>query len=324
MSIEFGDLTTQIASDGRITAEEILELRRLGWSDGKMSPDEAESLFVANETADEAGPEWCDFFVDALTSFVVYTVEPRGYVDPEMAEELITRVDRDGRVGTMAELELLIRVIEVSSSAPPALRSYVLKQVEEAVTLGEGPTRHGALAPKGINESEVAILKRVIFGTGSERPAGVSRAEAELLFRIKDATLYEVNCPSWQDLFVKGVAQFLLGFGGDDALEADRAAELEAFMARQGSGIGGFLSRVFTSKPDVEGFGSLLKIGSDESDYLGGVASQAASTADFGAAEQTWLQDMLDTDEELDEMEKALIAFIDAETGETFVPGAAR
>lgn len=323
MSIEFGDLTTQIASDGRITAEEILELRRLGWSDGKMSPDEAESLFVANETADEAGPEWCDFFVDALTSFVVYTVEPRGYVDPEMAEELITRVDRDGRVGTMAELELLIRVIEVSSSAPIALRSYVLKQVEEAVTLGEGPTRHGALAPKGINESEVAILKRVIFGTGSERPAGVSRAEAELLFRIKDATLYEVNCPSWQDLFVKGVAQFLLGFGGDDALEADRAAELEAFMARQGSGIGGFLSRVFTSKPDVEGFGSLLKIGSDESDYLGGVASQAASAADFGAAEQTWLQDMLDTDEELDEMEKALIAFIDAESGETFVPGAA-
>jgi hypothetical protein len=29
---------------------------------------------------------------------------------------------------------------------------------------------------------------------------------------------------------------------------------------------------------------------------------------------------MLDTDEELDEMEKALIAFIDEETGESFVP----
>ena len=29
---------------------------------------------------------------------------------------------------------------------------------------------------------------------------------------------------------------------------------------------------------------------------------------------------MLEADEELDEMEKALIAFIDEETGETFVP----
>ena len=28
MSLEFGDLTTQIAADGRISAEEILELRR--------------------------------------------------------------------------------------------------------------------------------------------------------------------------------------------------------------------------------------------------------------------------------------------------------
>mgnify|MGYP000688639427 FL=1 len=223
-----GDLTTQIAGDGRITAEEILELRRLGWADGKLSPDEAESLFVANETADEAGPEWCDFFVEALTSFVVYTVEPHGYVDPEMADELIARIDRDGRVGTMAELELLVRVIEVATSAPQVLRGYALKQIEEAVTLGEGPTRHGALSPHGINGTEVALVTRLIFGSASERPAGVSRAEAEMLFRIKDATLFEVNAPEWRELFVKGVAQFLLGFGGEEALDSSRAARFTA------------------------------------------------------------------------------------------------
>ncbi len=320
MSIDFGDLTTQIAGDGRITAEEILELRRLGWADGKLSPDEAESLFVANETADEAGPEWCDFFVEALTSFVVYTVEPHGYVDPEMAEELIARIDRDGRVGTMAELELLVRVIEVATSAPQVLRDYALKQIEEAVTLGEGPTRHGALSPHGINETEVALVKRLIFGSASERPAGVSRAEAEMLFRIKDATLFEVNAPEWRELFVKGVAQFLLGFGGEEALDPGRAAELEAFMAREGAGIGGFLGRAFTSRPDISGFGSLLGKGADEPDYLGNVSTQAEVTAVFSASEQTWLQDRLDADEELDELEKTLIAFIDAETGETFVP----
>ena len=40
----------------------------------------------------------------------------------------------------------------------------------------------------------------------------------------------------------------------------------------------------------------------------------------FTQSEQGWLQDMLEIDEDLDDLEKALIAFIDAETGETFVP----
>jgi hypothetical protein len=319
MSLEFGNLTTQIAGDGQITAEEILELRRLGWADGKMSPDEAESLFLANDTCDEPTAEWCDFFVDALTSFVVYAVEPRGYVDQEMAEELIGRVDRDGRTGTMAELELLVRVIEVATSVPKVLRDYVLKHVEEAVTLGEGPTRRGQLSAEGINTSEVAILKRVIFGTGSERPAGVSQSEAEMLFRIKDATLYEPNAPEWHDLFVKGVAHYLLGFGGHEALDETRAAELEAFMNSEGAGIGGFLGRV--ARADVEdGFASLLKVAGEEDDALAAWDDDADAAGQLDPAEQSWLQDMLDADEELDDMEKALIAFIDEETGESFVP----
>jgi hypothetical protein len=319
MSLEFGNLTTQIAGDGQITAEEILELRRLGWADGKMSPDEAESLFLANDTYDEPTAEWCDFFADALTSFVVYAVEPRGYVDQEMAEELISRVDRDGRVGTMAELELLVRVIEVATSVPKVLRDYVLKHVEEAVTLGEGPTRHGQLSSEGINASEVAILRRVIFGTGSERPAGVSQSEAEMLFRIKDAALYEPNATEWHDLFVKGVAHFLLGFGGHEALDETRAAELEAFMNSEGAGIGGFLGRI--ARADVEdGFASLLKVAGEEDDVLAAWDDDAEAAGQLDGAEQSWLQDMLDADEELDDMEKALIAFIDEETGESFVP----
>ena len=320
MSLEFGDLTTQIAGDGRISAEEILELRRLGWADGKMSPDEAESLFTANDACDEPTAEWCDFFVDALTSFIVFTVEPRGYVDQEMADELVARIDRDGHVGTMAELELLVHVIEVATSVPDSLRSYALKQVEDAVTHGDGPTRHGNLSAQGVNATEVSLLRRLIFGTGSERPAGVSKAEAETLFRIKDATLYDPNTPEWRDLFVKGVANFLLGYAGSEAPSAERMSQLESFMASEGAGIGGFLGRVASSRPDIEGFGSLLKIGGDEAEYLGDFNDKAEAAAVLDAGEHSWLQDLLDADEELDDLEKPLIAFIDEETGETFVP----
>ena len=87
-------------------------------------------------------------------------------------------------------------------------------------------------------------------------------------------------------------------------------------MNAEGAGIGGFLSRMVTS--DVEdSFGSLLSgADPDAFDWEG----EAEAGAELTLAESDWLRDRLDADEELDDYEKALIAFIDAETGETFVP----
>ncbi len=315
MSMEFGNLAGSIAGDGRITAEEILELRRLGWADGKMDPEEAEALFTANDACQAPTSEWCDFFVEALSTFIVETVEPPGYVDDEMADELIARIDRDGRVGSMAELELLVRVTEKAIKVPERLKAYALKHIEDAVLHGEGPTRHGELTPKGINETECKLLRRLIFAPASDRPAAVSKREAEMLFRIKDAALYEANAADWEKLFVQGVANFLLGFGGSEPLSNERAAELEAFMTRECSGVGGFLGRMFTSRPDVDGaFGSLL----DLSPHTPDVEEEAAEACELTEAESHWLTDMLEADEELDPMEKALLAFIAEETGEVF------
>lgn len=315
MSMEFGNLATAAAGDGTLSAAEILELRRLGWADGKMDPEEAEGLFTANDACTDPTPEWCDFFVEALSNFIVETVEPKGYVDDEMADELISRVDRDGRVGTMAELELLIKVSERALNVPERLKAYVLKQVEDAVLHGDGPTRTGALDPGGINAAECALLRRLIFAPGSDRPAAVSKLEAEMLFRIKDQTLYDVNDPEWEKLFVQGVANFLFAFGEHEPLDHARAAELEAFMAREGAGVGGFLSRMFTSKPDFDGaFGSLLDLGSHSPD----AEAEAEEASQLTPEESHWLSDMLEADEELDPLEKALLAWIAEETGEEF------
>lgn len=316
MTMQFSDIAAKAAADGSIAPEEIQVLRELGWADGRMDPDEAETLFVANDALVEPGRDWCDFFVEALSNFIVHTVEPHGYVDQEMGDELVYRIDRDGRVDSLAELELLVRVLEIASSVPVSLRSYTLQQIEAAIEHGEGPTRHGELAGSGINAAEVALLRRMIFAPGSDGPACVRQAEAELLFRLKDAALYEPNAPEWQELFVQGVANFLLGFAGPEALSAERAAELEAFMNAEGTGIGGFLSRMMAS--DVEdGFGSLL--GDADPDSFDWQA-EAQAGAELEPAEADWLRDQLDADEELDDYEKALIVFIDAETGESFVP----
>jgi hypothetical protein len=316
MSMQYDEFAAGAAADGVLSAAEILELRGASWRDGRIDPEEAETLFAANEQLAEPNPEWCDFFVEALSEFIVHTVEPHGYVDQEMADELISRIDRDGRVDSLAELELLIRVLEKAISTPANLKAYTMTQLETAVVSGEGPTRHGTLTAQGVNAAEAALLRRAIFAAGSDRPGAVSQSEAELLFRIKDATLHEPNATEWQTLFVQGVANYLLGFGHGEPLSQARAVELETFMNDQGGGIGGFLGRML--KSDVEdGFGSLLGGGEQaETDWDEEVASAAQLTPE----EADWLRDKLDADEELDDYEKALIAFIDEETGGSFVP----
>lgn len=317
MAMQFGELVAQAAADGAISAEEILSLRQSGWTDGQIDPEEAEALFLANDALAEHSSEWCDFFVEALSEFVVNTVEPRGYVDQEMGDELIARIDADGRVESLAELELLVRVLEKSLSVPQSLKDYALQQIEAAVLNGDGPMRHGELTADGINAAECALLRRMLFAAGGDRPASVSQAEAELLFRLKDATLHSENAPEWQQLFVQGVANYLLGFGGHEPLSHERAAELERFMDSDGAGIGSFLGRMASSAPDLgSAFGSLL-------DLTSGVSADvdsADAAADFNVAEQDWLHAKLAADGLLDDLEKALIAFIDAETGEQFVP----
>jgi len=300
MTMQFSNLAVRDVADGRVSPEEIEVLRQLGWEQGRMSPDDAETLFATNETLTEANPEWHCFFVAALSNFIVNTVDPAGSVDQEMADELVSRIDRDGRVATLAELDLLVRVLELSKSHPESLRAYALRQIAAAVEQGDGPTRQSGSAETGINASEVALLERVLFGCQSKGVERLGPKEAKLLFQIKDACLHEANAPEWQALFVRGAADFLLGFAGPDALDETRAAELETFMQAEGAAIGSFLARRLTADAE-DAFGSLL----------GG----AASSVDGDDAESPELCDHLDADEELDDLEKALIKFIGAETG---------
>ncbi len=185
----------------RFRRDEILALRgkRAGLTAG-WTPKRPKPLFVANDALAEHSPEWCDFFVEALSEFVVNTVEPHGYVDQEMGDELIARIDPDGRVeiaggtGTAGP-----RARKVAQRPASRLKDYALQQIEAAVLHGEGPARHGELTADGINAAECALLRRTIFAAGGDRPASVSQAEAELLFRIKDATLYGRQCARMAD-----------------------------------------------------------------------------------------------------------------------------
>lgn len=306
MSMHFRDLAEQAAADGAISSEEILALRRAGWSDGAIQPDEADAIFAINDQLAEPTVEWTDFFVEALSEFVVNGSEPRGYVGDTQADWLIERIDHDGKLQSLTELELLAKVLDKATNTPERLKSYALAQIEQAVLTGEGPTRGGGSLDAGcISDAEARLLRRIVFAQAGDRPAAVSRGEAELLFRLKDATLGADNAPEWKRLFVQGIGNYLQGFSGYEPLSSQRAAELEHFMNDTAVNIGGFFARMAGSAVRGEGAKAFGRKGLERD-----VEAEAAQAHEVTGDENLWLQGRIDADGQLDDYEQALLDFL--------------
>lgn len=313
MSMQFAELARSVAADGEVTAQEILALRRLGWGDGQITRAEAEAIFAVNRAIARPDGEWTDFFVEALAEFVLNGTEPRGMCDAAEAHWLIDALDADGRLETMAELELLVRVIERAHNVPDLLKHYALRQIEAAVLHGDGPTRcGGALAPGQITGAECRLLRRMIFAGGGDGPAAVSRFEAAMLFRLKDATLGSDNSPEWLDLFVDGVANCLTGFVLPNAqLGHARAKELEAFVADSNASVGRFLGAMAREVPQVANhFGKVFGRKTEGGPDYGALADAGEAVTE---GEQSWLDSLVDADGQLDPLERALLARIAAD-----------
>lgn len=310
MSMHFRALAEQAVADGEISADEISALRREGWSNGAIDADEADAIFVLNNHLAGSDAEWSDFFVEALSDYIVHSVEPRGYIDEDQTDWLIERIDRDGRLDSLTELELLVKVIEKAIGVPERLKAYALDQIEQAVLTGSGPTRDGGALEAGkVTNAEAGLLRRMIFAGGGDRPAAVSRREAEMLFRLKDAALGADNAPDWKRLFVQGVGNYLRGFGGTDPLTRERAAELEAFMNSSAPGIGGFFRTMFghaVQSSVSDGFAALRA----EAAPPRHIELDVAAAAQVTGSEQHWLQAQIDADRQTDELEKALLEFL--------------
>lgn len=308
MTINFPELARQAAADGAISPEEVLALRRSAWPDGRIDETEAEAILAINEVVSVKSPEWIDFLVEAVGEYVLNGTEPRGYVADQTADWLIAKLDHDGRLNSEAELELLVRILEKALGTPDRLKDYALAQIEQVVLTGEGPTRDGGhLSAGSITEAECKLLRRVIFASGGDRPAAVSQREAEMLFRLKDATLGADNAAEWQRLFVQGVGNYLQGWQGAKGLTRERAAELESFMNQTSGGLGSFFSRMSRVGAGDLRSAALDLLGSAPArNYAGEADAEAAITS----PEQSWLDGKIAADGHIDPLEQALLAFL--------------
>ncbi|TIT76988.1 MAG: hypothetical protein E5W57_16880, partial [Mesorhizobium sp.] len=187
-----------LTSKNRITAEDVTMLRREVFADGVVTRGEAEALFALDQTARDKCPQWSPFFIEAVTDYIVRQEKPEGYISQENADWLVRAISRDGTVDSRTELELLVHVLEEAKSSPGRLSAYALEQVANAVIDGKGPLMLGGdLVPGLIARAEVDLLRRILYAYGGDGNIAITKAEAEILFRINDRTAAASNDPSW-------------------------------------------------------------------------------------------------------------------------------
>lgn len=312
MSFSFSDFSRALEAGGSLSPEDVLAIRRATWPDGVVARAEAEAIFELHRRSTAPSVEWCDFFIESIADHVLNATHPRHYVDDETAQWLIGEIVRDGRRAGAVELELVVKILETALNAPESLKRWALEEIERAVLTGEGATRRdGPLRPGVVDEAEVTLLRRIVFAGGGDGALVVSESEAEMLWRIKDATLGADNAEGWKRLFVQAVGNHLMAWSSYRPLERREAARLEAFMNDRTSSVLGFLARM--GHPDFEGAQKLFGPGETAEQHEAAVAAAEAVTP----AENAWLRACLDSDGKRDDLEEALLRFLEEESGQT-------
>ncbi|UCI23569.1 hypothetical protein [Mesorhizobium sp. B2-8-5] len=243
-----------LTSKNKITAEDVTMLRHEVFADGVVGRGEAEALFALDQTARDKCGEWAPFFVEAVTDYIVHQEKPEGYISEQNADWLVRTISRDGMVDSRTELELLVHVLEEAKSSPGQLSAYALEQVAHAVIDGKGPLMLGDLVPGLITKAEVDLLRRILYAYGGDGNIAISKAEAEVLFRINDRTAAAENDPSWNDLFVKAIANYVMCSAGYEPPTREVALRHETFLDEAGPTLGGFFSRMVSG-----GFAAILE-----------------------------------------------------------------
>ena len=299
-----------------ITAEDVLAFRRAVFNDASVSRDEAESLFAVNDRLANPVPEWTEFFVEAMTDYLVRQARPEGYIDRDNADWLIHMIARDGAVHTTTELEVLVKSLEIARSAPDFLSAFALEQVHRAIMSGDGAYARGGMAEPGvINGADVAMLRRVLFAAGGDGTVSVTRAEAEVLFDLNDDTANAANDPSWGDLFVRANANHLMAFVHYRAPDRDTALAREKWLdseTRPGSMLGSMLRTMV--RGDVSAIRDAYSRENAWSERNRAFETGAADAARVTENELDWLANRIGRDGTINANERALLEFLHRES----------
>jgi hypothetical protein len=305
----------EITARGSIKDVDVLKLRRSYYEDGCISGEEAETILALNEACPIQDPTWADCFIETITDYIVDQAEPHGYLTAENADWLIRQIAKDGLIGSKTELDLLLNVLDKARWVPQSLVRFALEQAKQAILNGTGPLRSGK--PRGalmVSEADVELLRRVLYSFGGDDNLAITQAEAEVLFEIDAATADADNHPSWNDLFVKAVANCVMGASGYASPPRVVALARDAWLERRGelsidevlSGMSGRVKSLF---------GGYRRQTSEEQAIarLTQQKIEIITRATITPTQVTWLAERIGRDGKPSANERSLMMFLTAE-----------
>jgi hypothetical protein len=309
---------TELLQRGSILDVDVLRLKGALQTDAQISADEAEALISLNEACTQQDTAWVPFYVETLTDYFVCQMEPDGYLTAEKAKRLTGRIAPNGVVARRSDLDLIVRVLDKSRWSPVSLARLALEQVKRAVVEGAGPLRPAGEPQAGsIRESEVDLVRRILYAFGGDRPVAITRPEAEVLFDINDAIVNPQANAGWSDLFVKAVTNVVMAASGQSVSTREEALRRDVWLME--------------ATPDLTPLALLSAMVSSSIDavratYLDQTAEERAlarlerqrieiiTNEEIPQAEAPWLCQRIGRNGQLSPNEAALVAYLNRET----------
>jgi len=310
---ESHDVLSGIIRRKAVNLEDVLILRRYVWPDGAISKSEAEMLFRINDAVETSCGEWDDFFVEAITTFLVDQAHPEGFVSEGDAGWFERLILTDGKICGATELEALITVLERARHVPHRLEMLALETVRDAVLNGDKILLSNDMLEKGvIGDPEVSILRRVLYSKAGARGDAISLDEAELLFDLNDVTAEGTRCGTWMTLFVNALSNYFLSQNDYIAPSRDRLREIDNWLNRPSAGVIGFAEAVARRNETVQRSGGVFADIKSAFGELSPIeeAYERRSGEDARSDAGRWLIERLTRDGLLTVNERALLVFL--------------
>ena len=306
----------EIKARGSIKDADVLQLRRSYYEDGPISAEEAETILALNDACPIQDPAWADCFIETISDYIVNEAEPKGYLTADNATWLTQRIAKDGQIGSKTELELLLNVLEQARWAPQSLVRFALDQVKEAILSGQGALRTGrARGAVIVTAADVDLLRRILYSFGGDENLAVTQAEAEVLFDIDAATAAADNHPSWSDLFVKAIANCVMGASGYAAPPRAVALARDAWLERRGEmTIDEVLAGMLGGSKSLFGGYRAQSVEERSIACLTQQKIEIITRESITPAQVTWLAERIGRNGKLTPNERSLLMFLEAES----------
>jgi hypothetical protein len=203
MELSLSALAQKITQDGVVDGFEVQVIRERLYENGVINRDEADFFFKVNDTVTGIKNDtfWRALFVDALTDHFLNDTKSPGTIDGVEGKYILRKISRDGKIDDL-ELGLLVNIISKANTCPMELIDFATEAMKARI-----------LRDGFIDDYEVEIVEKLIYGIGGNNNEGVDRAKANFLFDLNDKAVDMPNSPAWKDLFVEAIGKHVLEGG---------------------------------------------------------------------------------------------------------------